>query len=224
MVKRISLFLIIVSSFWTVPFAFDMFLYANSVQNEIKEYQKIDYTQFHSGDIIFHTSKSSQSLAIQLATKSKFSHVGIIYKKGNEYFVFEAIQPVQTTPLNKWISRGEDGHFTVMRLDKFWNGIDSVSLKKLYLSGERYNKKNYDLYFEWSDERIYCSELVWKVYKDALNIEIGKLQKLSEFDLTNETVKKKLVERYGNKIPLDEPVISPQSIFESDQLRLVISR
>src|SRR5690606_5876902 len=33
-----------------------------------------------NGDIIFQTSKSSQSQAIQLATKSKYSHMGIIYE------------------------------------------------------------------------------------------------------------------------------------------------
>ncbi|HRG10273.1 MAG TPA: peptidoglycan peptidase, partial [Cyclobacteriaceae bacterium] len=32
-----------------------------------------------SGDIIFQTSQSSQSKAIQLATRSEYSHMGIIY-------------------------------------------------------------------------------------------------------------------------------------------------
>ena len=46
------------------------------------------------GDIIFQTSLSNQSKAIQLATNSKYSHCGIIYKSGNDFYVFEAIQPV----------------------------------------------------------------------------------------------------------------------------------
>ena len=54
-------------------------------------------------------------------------------------------------------------------------------------------------------------------------IEIGKLQKLSDFDLSNEAVKNKMKERYGNKIPLDEIVISPAAIFDSELLVMVKS-
>ncbi len=41
------------------------------------------------GDLIFQTSMSAQSKAIQLATKSKYSHCGLIYKDGNGFYVFE---------------------------------------------------------------------------------------------------------------------------------------
>lgn len=72
--------------------------------------------------------------------------------------------------------------------------------------------------FEWNDDKIYCSELIWKVYQRATGIEIGKLEKLSDFDLTSETVKTKMKERYSNKIPMDEIVISPAAIFDSELL------
>ena len=36
-----------------------------------------------NGDVIFQTSGSSQSKEIQLATNSKFSHVGIVYVDAN---------------------------------------------------------------------------------------------------------------------------------------------
>src|SRR3954469_24265931 len=58
-----------------------------------------------AGDIIFQTSRSDQSLAIQLATKSKYSHVGIIYEIDGIFFVFEAVQPVKFTRLDDWIAR-----------------------------------------------------------------------------------------------------------------------
>jgi uncharacterized protein YycO len=44
--------------------------------------------------------------------------------------------------------------------------------------GEKLRGKKYDIYFGWDDQRIYCSELVWKIYKRGANIEIGKLQRL----------------------------------------------
>lgn len=80
-------------------------------------------------------------------------------------------------------------------------------------AGERYLNKNCDIYFEWIDHKIYCSELVWKIYKEAANIEIGELEKLSDFDLTNNIVIEILKERYGNNIPMNEVVISPKSIY-----------
>ena len=75
--------------------------------------------------------------------------------------------------------------------------------------------------FEWSDDKIYCSELIWKVYQRGTGIELGKLEKLSDFDLTSEAVKKKMQERFGDKIPTEEIVISPLAIFDSELLMTV---
>ncbi|MGZ4034822.1 MAG: YiiX/YebB-like N1pC/P60 family cysteine hydrolase, partial [Bacteroidia bacterium] len=91
-------------------------------------------------------------------------------------------------------------------------------LGKMKTIAERYKGKNYDIYFGWNDDRIYCSELVWKIYKQGAGIEVGKLQQLKDFDLSSEPVKEKLRERYGNNVPLNDTVISPESIFESDNL------
>ena len=68
------------------------------------------------GDVIFQISRSEQSRAIQLATGSEYSHMGIIYVSDGEYYVYEAIQPVRLTPLANWVKRGEDGHYVVKRL------------------------------------------------------------------------------------------------------------
>ncbi len=56
--------------------------------------------------------------------------------------------------------------------------ITTENLEKINMAGERFTGKSYDLYFEWTDETIYCSELVWKIYKEALGIEIGKPETL----------------------------------------------
>lgn len=167
------------------------------------------------GDIIFHTSRSSQSLAIQRATDSPYSHMGVILHRNGQPFVFEAIAKVQYTPLRQWIERGERKAYVVKRLK---TPLTEAQAQKLQNAVPRYAGKPYDLYFEWSDDRIYCSELVWKMYRDALGIEIGTRQKLRSFDLGDPAVKAKMRERYGNKVPMDEPVISPAAMFDSDQL------
>lgn len=68
------------------------------------------------GDIIFHTSRSAQSLAIQKATGSRYSHMGIVYVKDGAASVFEAVEPVKLTPLTEWIARGVGGRYVVKRL------------------------------------------------------------------------------------------------------------
>ena len=143
--------------------------------------------------------------------------------RSENYFVFEAVQPVKLTVLDKWIARGKDGKFVIRRLKNSDKVLTPTVLAKMKQFENQFMGKNYDLTFEWSDTKIYCSELIWKVYQRATGIEIGKLQRLCDFDLTNEVVKNKMKERYGNKIPVNEIVISPEAIFESELLETVKS-
>jgi uncharacterized protein YycO len=183
----------------------------------------LDGNQIKDGDLIFQTSLSKQSQAIQIATHSKYSHCGLIFKNGNEYDVFEAVQPVKFTPLYKWIARGRDGKYVIKRLKNADSVLTPAALKRMRQVDDNFAGKSYDLTFEWSDNKIYCSELIWKVYQRATATEIGKLEQLRDFDLTNPAVKAKLAERYGKNIPLNEPVISPAAIFDSDLLTTVRS-
>jgi uncharacterized protein YycO len=192
-----------------------------NVKTEVKALVEND--KIKNGDLIFQTSLSDQSKAIQLATNSKYSHCGLLFKEGNEVYVFEAFQPVKRTPLDEWIARGKDGKYIIKRLKNSDKILIPSAITKMKEIAEDFIGKNYDKTFEWSDEKIYCSELIWKIYQRATGLEIGKLQKLSDLDLTNEVVKSIMKKRYGNKIPLSETVISPESIFESALLSTVIS-
>lgn len=179
--------------------------------------------EIQEGDLIFHTSLSSQCEAVQITTKSIYSHCGIIFKKDNELYVFEAIQPVKWTRLNEWIARGKDHKYVIKRLVNSEKVITSESLENMKELANTFNGKNYDLTFEWTDDKMYCSEIIWKIYQRTTGIEIGKLEKLKDFDLTHPIVKQKLKERYGNKIPLNQTVISPASIFRCELLKTVKS-
>lgn len=174
------------------------------------------------GDIIFQSNISPQCKAIELATHSGYSHCGILFKKGEDWYVWEAVQPVKQTRLEEWTLRGNQ-HFTVKRLvaDSL---ITTAVIKKMQDAGSKYLGKQYDSYFEWSDDRIYCSELVWKIYKETLNIEVGKRNPLRSYDLSHPLVKATLKERYGKNIPLEEIMISPGDIFESPLLKTIVSQ
>lgn len=174
------------------------------------------------GDIIFQTSESRQCEAVRIATNSKFSHCGIIYEIKGEKYVYEAVQPVKITPLKQWISHGKDNSYVVKRLKNASQVLTPDVLEKMKSYGKQFNSKDYDLYFEWSDDKIYCSELVWKIYKNGANIELCKTESLKSFNLSNPLVKEILSERYGSKIPLEEQVVAPSQIVESKLLETVI--
>jgi hypothetical protein len=98
------------------------------------------------------------------------------------------------------------------------------AVTKLRQVAAKFQGKPYDSYFEWSDKRMYCSELVWKIYDRGLGILVGRLRKVRDLDLSDPVVKAKMKEQYGNKIPLDETVISPGEMFSSDLLVTVIQK
>lgn len=193
----------------------------NTKNSEVFSVDSSNETIFHSGDIIFQTSLSDQSKAIQKATNSKYSHCGIIVEEKGKMFVLEAIQPVTITSLDEWIKRGKNSHYVVKRLKNSSKILQPDVLEQMKSVGKEFIGRDYDLTFEWSDDKIYCSELVWKIYQRTTGLELGNLQKLREFNLENNEVKGKLKERYGDQVPLNEIVISPESIFQSELLETV---
>ena len=218
--KRIVLPIVLLLLLTLVIFAKDSFsqlIFGKGSLNDVALSSSFS-DELKDGDLIFQTSRSSQSKAIQLATNSQYSHCGIVFKEGNSFYVFEAVQPVKRTPLAEWIARGEKGEFVVKRLKNAEQTLTPEVLQKMKEIGKGFYGKNYDSAFEWTDEKIYCSELIWKIYQRATGIEIGNLEQLGDFDLSSKVVKQKIKERYGEKIPLDELVISPASLFESDKL------
>jgi Permuted papain-like amidase enzyme, YaeF/YiiX, C92 family len=180
--------------------------------------------QVRDGDVVFQTSTSAQSAAIQRATRSPWSHMGIVFLRDGVPFVYEAVDPVRATPLARWVARGVGGRFVAKRLKDAGTVLTPGAVRALRRETERFLGRHYDLAFGWSDDRIYCSELVWKAYDRALGRQLGRLQRLRDFDLEEPLVKRKLAERYGARVPLDEAVISPGAIFDSEELVTVESK
>ena len=178
--------------------------------------------KIQDGDIILQTSQSPQCEAVRIATNSKFSHCGIIYNIDGKWFVYEAVQPVKLTPFEDWIEHGKDNKYVVKRLKNANQVLTLAVLEKMKNYSQQFDGKEYDAYFEWTDNRIYCSELVWKIYKNAAGIELSKLKELKDFNLTDARVQKILKERYGNDIPLDEKVVAPSDLADSALLKTLI--
>ncbi|MBI3234570.1 MAG: hypothetical protein HYZ42_11110, partial [Bacteroidetes bacterium] len=154
--------------------------------------------KFHAGDIIFISNPAGQGKAIQLATKSKFTHVGIVLpdEKG-KLMVYHAVEPVKRNTISEFLAYSVDGKYDLMRLK------DTIILRhdgipKLVAEAKKLMGRHYDKAFSWSDMEMYCSEFVWKLYKRAHYIELCPLKTLGSFDLTSPIVQKNIKERYGD--------------------------
>ena len=137
-----------------------------------------------TGDIIFQTSTSSQSKAIQEATQSKFSHVGIVeVNSDGSSYVIEAVNPdtglVGPTPLEDWIARGVGKKYAVYR----YKGISSRQKQMVLQAARGLNGRRYDIFFNFDNREIYCSELVWLAFK-SIRVQLGEVQKISTLKMT----------------------------------------
>ena len=174
------------------------------------------------GDILFQDIGGGQSDAIALATKCKWTHVGIAFKDGEQWMVYEAVGPVKKTPLADWIDQG-DGHYVVKRW-KYAEKLHDFTINRLRDAATPYMGKAYDWQFLWSDEKIYCSELVWKMYEEGLGVRLCEPKPLKDYALDSELVQRTMAQRYGSAPPLDEPMVAPATLFECPMLTMVLER
>jgi len=185
--------------------------------------KSVNDTSFINGDIIFQTSFGHQSDLVSLVTQSPFTHCGIIANQNGNLLVIEANSTVKITPFKEWISGGKDEKYVVMRLKKIDLYLKNLDSDKAQKAIKSFLNKPYDSQFLWSDEKLYCSELVWKIYKESTDLPLCPLRKLKEYDLSLPEVKAELSKRYGNNIPLNELMVSPADLAASDELTMIFS-
>lgn len=164
------------------------------------------------GDVIFQTTQSKQSPLIQLATRSKISHCGIVVMKNGKPYVLETLNTLKLTPLDKFVARSKGGRYWLKRPDK-----ENIKIKY-----DHYLGKSYDVAFRLDNDIYYCSELVYDIYKKQLGIELCKPKKIDDYLIfcTDRLPKiKKEMQRRG--IKKEQYAVAPVDVFRSDKLRRV---
>ena len=161
------------------------------------------------GDVIFQTSQSEQSPLIQIGTRSMITHCGIVVMKGSKPYVLETQRTIVLTPFDKFIARGVDSKYWLKRSNK-----ENIKIKyKSYLG------KPYDLAFRFDNDKYYCSELIYDIYKNQLGIELCKPKKVSDY-LILWTDKLPKIEKAMKKrgITKEQYAVAPVDIFNSEHL------
>ncbi|OIN87964.1 MAG: hypothetical protein AUJ12_00045 [Alphaproteobacteria bacterium CG1_02_46_17] len=193
-----------------------------------------DLPKLQNGDIVLHTSDSSQSLAIGLATGSLYTHMGIVHVNGEKIDVIESASVVEPIPLKEWIERGRLGRLTILRL----RDISPSQSDQIIKNALVYEGRPYDGFFTMLEDKMYCSELVWRAYKKS-GLKIGTLEKTGDLSLNSAPVRK-LIEQRWSRYPLcssnkekdfescwvrilEEDIITPVSIATDPKLDVVYS-
>lgn len=171
------------------------------------------------GDLVFQTSRSAQSVAVAEATGSRLTHMGIVFLDGGRPWVLEAVEPVTLTRLEDWSRRGAGGRLWVRRLRDADSILTPGAVDRMRALGRTWLGRRYDLQFRWDDERLYCSELAYKLYDRAAGVRLGQVQRAGDMALGSPVVRRKLAERFGpGAFDADEPVVTPQAIFDDPRL------
>lgn len=129
--------------------------------------------------------------------------------------VFEAVQPVGWDTVERWEARSVPGTFEARRLA---SGVTKAALERMRALATDWVGRDYDVTFEWSDERLYCSELVWKLFDRAAGVQLGVLRRLGDFDLRDPLVLSTLKRRYGDRVPVGETVVAPSDVAMDPRL------
>jgi hypothetical protein len=174
---------------------------------------RADEPRLESGDLVFETSTSRQSAAIRWATRSPWSHVGIVEVSGGRASVIEAIGRVSRTPWASFRRRARrGGEILVLRPRDLDLRMRAAAVER----ARGFLGRPYDARFGWGDDRLYCSELVVKAYERGAGISYGRRERVG--DLRTFGIEGAMERRWGGKVPRDLVLVTPASIAEDRRL------
>ncbi len=129
-----------------------------------------DLTTLREGDILFIETTSFQSKFVKLGMLSIWSHCGIAVNTPEGVQIMEADTTVRILPIDKFVDKSVGRKYIIKRPEQpLTQPIDQ----------SRWLGKWYDLKFSFDNDEVYCSELVWLIYKEQ-GIELCPPIKINE--------------------------------------------
>ena len=153
------------------------------------------------GDIVFIWSKSRQSPFVTYATGSLYTHCGIIVMKNDEMYVLEASNQVKLTPYNTFVDNARCGYYERIR----------IIPNNIKIDYHKYLGKKYDLQLDFNNDKMYCSELVYLIYKDQFGIELCEPKQIKEYNIFGLGGLLK-----NRNMSLDSYVVASSDIFKTE--------
>ncbi len=130
----------------------------------------------NEGDLIFLDIDSVIFEQVAKATQTWTSHVGVAIYKESQWHVAESTLPLsKITPLCKYLSKTQDERVEVRRL------VQPMSEQQMLLLKDELSQHMgifYDTGFNFESSKMFCSKLVYVVFKSALDLEVGSIKPL----------------------------------------------
>lgn len=169
------------------------------------------------GDVLFQSLPRSQITdAIEGATHSPWSHCGIVARdERGRWIVYEALHGVEATPLRTFVARSREDCYAVYR----WHPQYQSNVPAMLQQVRSHLGKPYDARYRLDDERIYCSELIYKAFTQATGETTGELVTLQELDW--QPFQRLIEQIEGGDVPLDREIITPRDLAKAKQLTRV---
>ena len=186
--------------------------------------------QPQTGDLLFQDLDCGDFCdAIEKVTSGidgkSFSHVGIVSIENSKTFVLEAGgKGVVKTPLDTFLNRSFTPNFqskvVVGRLKKQYQ----YSIPKAIAKANSLLGKKYDNAFDISNDKYYCSELVYRSFQDSTGKSLFNLASMTFIDPeTKKTFPAWIAyfKELGIPIPEGKPGLNPGGISRSDKIEIV---
>jgi uncharacterized protein YycO len=122
-----------------------------------------------TGDLIFRRVEGGGGTFVLMTdSTSAFSHVGIVWKPGDETYVIHVVPAANSS----------ESYVEIIPSKDYVQPASAVALYRLRNDENRYAQKAAEIAYQWvgnvsfdmdfdlvTDDRQYCTELVWKTYK-----------------------------------------------------------
>lgn len=173
------------------------------------------------GDIVFTCVAAFLFRNISKASLCWSNHVGIIVgHDGNDYIVAESCIPFsKKTSLTKFIKRSKKHHVAIRRpVAKLSEENQQTIINQIP------SKLNvlYHLGFDYDSKRQYCSKFVYQIYKEALNMEFGKIETFEQLIKTNPKASLFFWKVwFFGRIPWQRRTVTPASLWFCPKLETI---
>lgn len=209
---------------------FLLFVFLTTTVFAVKAYDPYNF-DYKTGQIIItsETEYDSSTLFFELATGSRFGHVGIVYMEDGEPWIYESNPGIETdgaqyTTLEEFIERSNyNGNYQaiimeVAKLTTAQQEVLKVELDKMVAEKIPYNYNQ--VYIEEQKARN-CSEFIYSAYK-RIGIEgIGYKMKLT--DLNKDSLSGQLLKFWGEELKDHYEFVPPISIVASRKTTILAS-
>ncbi len=162
-----------------------------------------DLSALREGDIVFIETKSFQSKFVKLGMMSIWSHCGLAVNTPEGVQIMEADTTVRILPIERFIDKSVGGKYIIKRpKQQLTQPIDL----------NEWLDRWYDLKFSFDNEEVYCSELVWLIYK-AQGIELCPPVKINEHFMVRFPVMQRALAERG--ISPEQEAVAPCDLLRA---------